>query len=382
MFFFWLFTHYSLLIKKYWRNYIELNRVSDADRFMELEARNTLTIKPAKDMPLREVRRIMRYYGVDAREFNTEGKLDFGHLIVLVEYHWLSFTFILKNGTFRYFGLLILLNVAGLVLSPAFYSFHLLDVVGRFSTLQDVVKSVTLNFKDLLTTALVVLIVLYIFAAFGFQFFYDMYFSEEVERDIFAKKGESICHNLFHCWMSVINYGLRNGGGLPDSLSAQTYADPTLHYLRSFYDLFSFLIITVILINIFNGIIIDTFAQLRDQKADFENNKNNVCFICSIDRYEFDRNGDGFEKHIERDHNVFNYLYYKIYINNKPTTEYNGTESMIGADSSWFPFHKALILENKSKEKDKEEEKNVSQIYKQIDELEKIIAGLERQTKQ
>lgn len=28
----------------------------------------------------------------------------------------------------------------------------------------------------------------------------------------------------------------------------------------------------------------------------------NICFICSIDRDQFDRYADGFENHIERDH--------------------------------------------------------------------------------
>jgi len=169
------------------------------------------------------------------------------------------------------------------------------------------------------------------------------------------------------------------GGGIADSILAQTYADREMYYFRSAYDLLFFLLIVIIMLNIFSGIIIDTFAQLRDEKADFENNKNNVCFICSIDRYEFDRNGDGLEKHIDQDHNLFNYLYFKIYLMNKPTTEYNGTESMIGGDSSWFPIHKALVLE-KNKEKEKESEET-NMIYKKIDMLESLIATMEKQSK-
>lgn len=171
------------------------------------------------------------------------------------------------------------------------------------------------------------------------------------------------------------------GGGIGDTLSAQTYEDRELHYLRSAYDLIFFLFVVIILLNIFSGIIIDTFAQLRDEKADLEYDKNNICFICSIDRNEFDRGGEGFEKHIEKDHNLFQYLYYKIYIMNKPKTEYNGTESMIGNDSSWFPFHKALILE-KAKEKEKGEEEDSGQLQRKIEEIEKILATLERQLKQ
>ena len=379
--FLWLITNYSLLNQKYWRDYIKENRVIDPKIYKDLESRNTLSIKPARETSLREVRRILRIYGVEAREFNYYGRRNFGHLIVKLEYYWLSFTFILKNGTFRYFSTLIFLAVAGFVFSPAFYSFHLLDIIYRFPILRDVIKSVTLNFKDLLVTALFGFVLIYIFAVVGFEFLHDMYFDEEVERDISAKRGDSTCKSLLQCVGSTIGYGLRMGGGIADKLSAQTYQDRVLFYFRAGFDLMFFLLVVIILLNIFSGIIIDTFAQLRDQKADFEDNKNNVCFICSIDRYEFDRNGDGFEKHIEKDHHVFNYFYYMIYINDKPKTEYNGTESNIGNDSSWFPFHKAIVLE-KAKEKDKEPEDNVNHLKVKIESLEKLIATMEIQAKQ
>ena len=128
------------------------------------------------------------------------------------------------------------------------------------------------------------------------------------------------------------------------------------------------------LLNIIFGIIIDTFAELREGKAELEYDKNNICFICGVERFQFDRYGEGFEKHIESDHSIFNYLYYKIYISNKPTTEFNGTESNIGEDSSWFPINKALILE-KNKESTGEEEKDSIHAY--IQELENQIGTLE-----
>mmetsp|Transcript_17612 Transcript_17612/g.17334 ORF Transcript_17612/g.17334 Transcript_17612/m.17334 type:complete len:130 (-) Transcript_17612:543-932(-) len=121
------------------------------------------------------------------------GKLDFGHLIIKLEYYFLSFTFILKNPRFRYFCTLILLAVTGFSFSPALYSFHLLDVIERSPILRDVIKSVTLNFIDLVQTAIFGLVLIYVFAALGFQFFHDMYFDEEVERDILAKRGDNTC---------------------------------------------------------------------------------------------------------------------------------------------------------------------------------------------
>ena len=103
-------------------------------------------------------------------------------------------------------------------------------------------------------------------------------------------------------------------------------------------------------------------------------NSCNICFICGIERFQFDRYGEGFEKHIENDHSIFNYLYYKIYIKGKPVTECDGTESNIGEDSSWFPFNKALILE-KSNEGEEGEEKDSLETY--VKELEEQVVLLE-----
>ena len=56
---------------------------------------------------------------------------------------------------------------------------------------------------------------------------------------------------------------------------------------------------------------------------------NNRCFICNIDRYTFDRYGGGFEKHIESDHSLWNYLYYIVHLQTKDPTDYSGVESYV-----------------------------------------------------
>ena len=42
---------------------------------------------------------------------------------------------------------------------------------------------------------------------------------------------------------------------------------------------------------------------------------NSKCFICSVQRAEFDRKGRGFDHHIKRDHNMWNYLYFMVKLN-------------------------------------------------------------------
>lgn len=78
-----------------------------------------------------------------------------------------------------------------------------------------------------------------------------------------------VCSYPWECFLFIVNAGLRQGGGVGDLLTHQDYNDDNKseYFARFFYDLTFFLIIIIILLNIVFGIIIDTFAELRDQKT-------------------------------------------------------------------------------------------------------------------
>ena len=120
------------------------------------------------------------------------------------------------------------------------------------------------------------------------------------------------------------------GGGIGDVLAPQSYATKNEYYLRVVFDLSFFLIVVIILLNIIFGIIIDTFAELRDGKKTRDDDKYTVCYICNIERYQFDRyTPSSFEGHIKNDHNLWEYLFFIIHILDKPVTDHNGIESAI-----------------------------------------------------
>lgn len=82
----------------------------------------------------------------------------------------------------------------------------------------------------------------------------------------------------------------------------------------------------------------------------------NCCFICNINKQEFDRFGDGFEKHIDKDHNLWYYVFYLMHLKSKDQTEYLGIESYVWEkftqdDISFFPMHRALVLEKHKESK-------------------------------
>jgi hypothetical protein len=113
------------------------------------------------------------------------------------------------------------------------------------------------------------------------------------------------------------------------------------------------------LLNIFFGIIIDTFGKLRNLKVDRELNESNKCFICGTERYEYMKkhanslqNGtdksssnvtEAFHHHRNEIHNMWNYLFFAMHIweqtnNNDNSVEMYVRKCLTNDDISWFPI--------------------------------------------
>ena len=255
-------------------------------------------------------------------------------------------SFIMQNSEFLFAVVYLAFSVQGSIQSPIFYSFHLTDVVNRFPELQSVIQSVTLNGDQLLMTAMLGVMIIYIYSAIAFIFVYDTYYDDDISGGLLNRMGDSICMNMMHCFLSTVNYGVRGGGGIGENLPTQTAVKENRQgfYFRAVFDLTFFLIVITILLNIIFGIIIDTFAQLRDAAENkFSDIKYN-CFICGIDRPVLERDTEqGFTYHIQNDHCVWQYINFIIHLQSIESSELNGTESYIldlfqQLDHTWFPM--------------------------------------------
>ena len=84
------------------------------------------------------------------------------------------------------------------------------------------------------------------------------------------------------------------GGGIGDQLLQLSFKTNNNNgfYLRYVIDVSFFLVISICILKIVFGIIIDTFAELREGKTNLEYDKNNICFVCGIERFQFDRFGE------------------------------------------------------------------------------------------
>merc|ERR1711871_399504 len=139
------------------------------------------------------------------------------------------------------------------------------------------------------------------------------------------------------------------------------------------------IIIIIILLNIIFGIIIDTFSAMREVTESKASDMKSTCFICGNDRPTMDRNGSGFDQHIAREHNMWQYLFYLVYLEQKDPTEYTGLETYVSEmieeeDMNFYPLEKAMCLDNEEEEADPFQES----VDEQLAQLEGNITNLRK----
>ncbi|XP_062709131.1 inositol 1,4,5-trisphosphate receptor isoform X4 [Aedes albopictus] len=283
--------------------------------------------------------------------------------------------------------------VFGVLLHPFFFSILLFDVVYREETLLNVIRSVTRNGRSIILTAVLALILVYMFSIIGYMFFRDD-FLVPVDEEFVAPESEATgcnepershmlpealiegspppfctqpqpddggdrggggdemkergCDSMVMCIITTLNQGLRNGGGIGDILRAPSRKE-TLFVPRVIYDLLFFFIVIIIVLNLIFGVIIDTFADLRSEKQQKELILKNTCFICGLNRSAFDNKTVSFEEHIKNEHNMWHYLYFIVLVKVKDPTEFTGPESYVHAMvkaniQDWFPRLRAMSL--------------------------------------
>lgn len=305
----------------------------------------------------------------------------------------------------------------GLVGHPLFFSVLLLDVVYQEETLLNVIKSVTRNGRSIVLTAVLALILVYLFSIVAFLFFRDDFLIEVDSRasravpqvagpegdppclegfcDASERPGsgekedgdsdddtttERACDSLVMCIITTMNHGLRNGGGIGDILRPPSIKEP-LYFARVVYDLLFFFVVIIIVLNLIFGVIIDTFADLRSEKQQKEETLRNTCFICGLDRSAFDNKSVSFEEHIRCEHNLWHYLYFIVLVRVKDPTEFTGPESYVDSmikekNLEWFPRMRAMSL---AADEADGEQNEMRTLQNQLEDTQRLVTTLSRQ---
>ncbi|XP_054243554.1 inositol 1,4,5-trisphosphate receptor type 1 [Indicator indicator] len=324
---------------------------------------------------------------------------------------------------FLYHLLYLLICALGLFVHEFFYSLLLFDLVYREETLLNVIKSVTRNGRSIILTAVLALILVYLFSIVGYLFFKDD-FILEVDKlpneTLLPEAGESMtgeflysdvckagssdncssiipsdqvpaeeleeenkehtCETLLMCIVTVLSHGLRSGGGVGDVLRKPSKEEP-LFAARVIYDLLFFFMVIIIVLNLIFGVIIDTFADLRSEKQKKEEILKTTCFICGLERDKFDNKTVTFEEHIKEEHNMWHYLCFIVLVKVKDSTEYTGPESYVAEmikerNLDWFPRMRAMSLVSSDSEGEQNELRNLQE---KLESTMKLVTNLSGQ---
>jgi hypothetical protein len=345
-------TQGPLAVQKAWDAHVrEIGRPTDTE------------VTPAENTPEALFRWGPEYAGIydDDAESLTKGL----YLVVSAYY-------LLCDSKVLWHLIMIICAVLGCVISPFFFSLHLLDVVYRSETLLNVLRAVTIPGEQLLMTGALAVIILYIYSVLGFLFVRDSFMSDDFP-------DERRCDKLADCFTTTIREGLINGGGMADTFIPKPVSEKAEFLKRFFFDLTYFVIVIIILLNVIFGIIIDTFASMREADDERTTDMTTTCFICSIDKNRFDRNGTPFAQHIKEEHNMWEYLYYVVYLRTKDDTEYTGIETYVSDkleedDTTFYPTEKAMCLVEDEEEVDEWKE----DVKERFDKLTSEFALLKR----
>ncbi|KAM3863107.1 ryanodine receptor 2-like [Diretmus argenteus] len=238
-----------------------------------------------------------------------------------IKYQLWKLGVVFTDNSFLYLTWYMAMSVLGHY-NNFFFAAHLLDIAMGFKTLRTILSSVTHNGKQLVLTVGLLAVVVYLYTVVAFNFFRKFYNKSDD-----AETQDMKCNDMLTCYMFHMYVGVRAGGGIGDEI--EDPAGDIFEVERIVFDITFFFFVIVILLAIIQGLIIDSFGELRDQQEQVKEDMETKCFICGIGNDYFDAVAHGFETHTLQEHNLANYLFFLMYLINKDETEHTGQESYV-----------------------------------------------------
>lgn len=314
---------------------------------------------------------------------------------------WVKIIYMLNDLHFWGITVMTVVNLLAMFVdsegSNLFLLVHLLEIFNHSRVLQNVMRSITYRGNTLLQTAGLALVMIYFFGVVGFILFPELFQFAEADivggRKLEPNNNGARCTSIWKCTLVVLDMGIRKEdlGEAMDDIPWKvdtSDADQYRIFYRMLYTLLFFIIVSTILMNIIFGVIIDTFAELRAKKDEIDRDISGKCFICGIERFEFDQlgeSGSGFEDHIKNDHNMWKYLFFQVYLREQDYDNFSGGESYVFSktlqlvrhpqthetikdvdtgkelkaakpqvDLSWLPQRAAMVLKNQRSSNDEQ----------------------------
>jgi len=220
------------------------------------------------------------------------------------------------------------------------FALQLFSIFKIVPTMFSVIYAVKIRYKQFASTGFLLMILILFYTSITYFFFRDDLYRSDV--------GENICETYFQCFLFLLNYGIRSGSGIEFGIKQ---INEVGFYKEFIFGWIFYFIIMLIIVNIINGIIVDTFQALREQNNKKDDILQNFCYICSLDRAQFEIKGVNFEKHVSIDHKIQNYFDYLIKIQGTDEQDLNSLDSQVlhairEFKTDFFPNKKAKSLDS------------------------------------
>lgn len=277
--------------------------------------------------------------------------------------------YFLDQSDTAYFLSMLAFSLAGNLVSPLFFACCLMQVLRMSKLMQYVMRAFTANIDQVAATLVLAVIFMYLFVvvAMSDRKIHNQYYLDAV--------GEGGCYSLESCFRMHLDYGM---------LASVFWKFPT-EIPSAQGELFNFgltFIMQIVIPGLISGIIIDTFSEMRGNKQMIEEDVINTCFVCNIDREDFETSSVSFDEHIQNDHNMWKYVWFMIHLDEKDKTEFDGIENFCfdiiqlrDGSTRWLPLKMARAL---SQMRDKYD---LFTIYNKINSLQSNLEKMQSEIK-
>jgi hypothetical protein len=270
-----------------------------------------------------------------------------------------------KNKLLPFFWNIILSIMAALTEIYFIYIIQIFIIFNLSSTLRNLISSVAFRGGQLVSVFYFSVIVNLCLASIAFY-----YFEEDFSKAIDSKMPhnyptgfeflndliggtytepshiESECGTFAYCLMTHLDYGMRFDGGIADRMSRRSYNyNPGMYLSRFIYEMIYFWMQTVMLQGMLFSIVIEAFSELRNREIEIEKDKNEICFVCGVDKATCEKNGQKFDEHINKEHNLWTYVDFILglrFVDIQDTNAVNSyvMEKIERKELVWLPMYK------------------------------------------
>ena len=128
-----------------------------------------------------------------------------------------------------------------------FFALQLLTVIKFIDTIKEIFLAFKLRFIQLICIIGFLLILIFFYANVGFYFLIDEFDA------VVDNQPRNYCQTLIECTVTYFNHGVRSGGGIGDVVGSEKFDDMSMYLARWTHDLFFYITVILLLLNMING---------------------------------------------------------------------------------------------------------------------------------